>query len=321
MAAVAEPGSPSPQEALAWEAAWRTRAAVATILAGILTIAGTTMAALAIRSTPNYDARTITVLGALRDASTGRRIPPGRLSSDAVYLGHHIAAPIAGAVLLGLGTLLIFGTLGYLFRATRARRPALPQAFLVLAAAGAVLFGVGNVVAGIARFVGASHFPGAAHDLSNSAAADALTPQGFIAGQIILQVGALAIGFAFVVICLNAMRVGLLTRFMGFLGIIVGVTFVLPLDQQAILRTFWLLAAGVLLLGRWPAGNPKAWTTGEAVPWPTQQELREQREAARGRGRTEPPPAPAPPAPRRPEPVSASPSPATSKKKKRKRRA
>jgi hypothetical protein len=313
----------SPTEALAWEASWRGRAGMATLAAAVLTIAGTTVGALSVRGAPGSAQKTITVVAALRDAAAGKAIPPGRLSADAAYLGHHTGGPIAGALLVGLGSLLIFATLAFLFRAVRARRPGMPQAFLVLAAIGAVLFGVGNAVAGVARFVGASHFPGASHDLSNSAAADALTPNGFVIGQIILQAGALAIGFAFVVICLNAMRVGLLTRFMGFLGIIVGVTFVLPLDQQGILRTFWLAAAGALILGRWPSGMPAAWSTGEAVPWPTQQELREQREAARGRREPAPAPAAPPPrtpAPRRPEPVSSTPSPATSKKKKRKRR-
>ena len=82
---------------------------------------------------------------------------------------------------------------------------------------------------------------------------------------------------------LNAMRVGLLTRFMGVLGIIVGVLFVIPLEGALpIVKVFWLVALGVLFLGRWPGGMPPAWVTGEAQPWPTQQELRE---AAHGRAR------------------------------------
>ena len=99
---------------------------------------------------------------------------------------------------------------------------------------------------------------------------------------------ALALGFAHrCSSALNAMRVGLLTRFMGVLGVIVGVAvaLILPIDQQGIIRVFWLAALGVLFLGRWPTGMPKAWATGEAEPWPTQQQLREQRDAAAGRER------------------------------------
>ena len=67
---------------------------------------------------------------------------------------------------------------------------------------------------------------------------------------------------------------------MGVLGMIVGATFVLPIDQQGVIRAFWLVAIGFLIAGRWPNGMPPAWQTGEAVPWPSQAELREQRARA-----------------------------------------
>ena len=107
---------------------------------------------------------------------------------------------------------------------------------------------------------------------------------------------------------LNSMRVGLLTRFMGVLGIICGAALVL-LPQNPIV-VFWLLALAVLFAHRWPQGMPPAWETGTAVPWPSSAEIAEQRAAARGD------------APGRPEPVSeVGPTPhASSKKRKRKRR-
>ena len=58
-----------------------------------------------------------------------------------------------------------------------------------------------------------------------------------------------------VVICLNAMRIGLLTRFMGVLGVICGALIVLPiLSPLPIVQTFWLGAMAVLLAKRWPNG-------------------------------------------------------------------
>jgi hypothetical protein len=137
---------------------------------------------------------------------------------------------------------------------------------------------------------------------------------------------------------LNAMRVGLLTRFMGVLGIIVGGLFIIPLGASLpIVQAFWLVAIGALFLGYWPPGVPPAWVTGEAQPWPSQQELREQRMARKDasatsakpslrkdasatsakpslrKQRPEPPETPAPEAPARPAHSS-------SKKRKRKRR-
>ena len=161
-----------------------------------------------------------------------------------------------------------------------------------MAAVGAVGFGVGRAVSEVARYVGAHNFVDAA-DKTNSAATDALSPTATLVGQLIWETSALALGFAIAIISLNAMRVGLLSRFMGVLGVIVGVAVapILPIDQQGIIRVFWLAALGVLFLGRW-RNMPKAWATGEAEPWPTQQQLREQRQAARGQGEPSEPDAP-----------------------------
>jgi len=288
---------------------------------------------------PKYDARTLTAIDTLGNAASGTAQPPGRLALQSIWIADHLAVPLLGAVIFAVGTLLIFPALAFLFRATRARRPELPQLVLIAGAAGTVAYAVGRLVAdpglpSIARLLGAVHFRDGA-DHTNSAAADAVFGSTtYIAGQAILGLGAIALGFALVVVCLNAMRVGLLTRFMGVLGIIVGVTvgasLIVPIDQQGIIRSFWLGALGLLLLGRWPSGTPRAWVTGQAEPWPTQQQIREQREAARAarQDRQEPQaaaspsparaPAPAAPRPRRPE-AGARPH-SSSKKRKRKRR-
>jgi hypothetical protein len=324
----------TPEEVLAWEAEHRQRAGLAAIAAAVLTLLGVVLTTLGQPSSSKFDDRILTVVDTMQRTAAGQPVPPGRISAYAVDVGQHPAAPIAGAVLYGLGSLAIFFAMAYLFRAARARRPELQQFALVLVAVGAVGYAIGRAVSEIARYLGAADFVNAA-DKSNSAASDALSPTASLIGQVIWQAAALALGFAFVLISLNAMRVGLVTRFMGVLGIIVGVTFVLPLDQQGIIRIFWLGALGFLLLGRWPNGVPKAWLTGEPEPWPTQQQLREQRQAARaGREpgdsgasrseRTPPPPAApppaAPPTPRRPDPMAAGGSHSASKKKKRKRR-
>src|SRR5256885_298642 len=67
-------------------------------------------------------------------------------------------------------------------------------------------------------------------------------------------------------VSLNAMLAGLLSRFMGVLGIILGVLFVLPLIASPVIQLFWLLALGVLFIDKWPGGRGPAWEAGEAVP-------------------------------------------------------
>jgi ABC-type multidrug transport system fused ATPase/permease subunit len=331
----------SAEETLAWEAEHRLRAAVAAFAAALLTILGVLLTTIGQPSSSKFDDRILTVVDTMGKSARGETIPPGRISAYTVEVGQSPGLPIAGAVLFCLGSLAIYFAMAYLFRAVRARKPELQQVALVMAAIGAVGFGLGRAVSEIARYLGAHDFVNAA-DQSNSAASDALSPSATLVGQVIWQAAALALGFAFVLIALNAMRVGLLTRFMGVLGIIVGVTFVLPLDQQGIIRVFWLGALGAVFLGRLPTGVPKAWTTGEAEPWPSQQQLREQREAARAEaaaGRSETwsgdkapqrrasptertpakAPPPAPPTPRRPDTATAG-AHSSSKKRKRKRR-
>ena len=82
----------------------------------------------------------------------------------------------------------------------------------------------------------------------------------------------------------------------------------------------------MLFLGFWPPGLPPAWVTGEAQPWPTQQEIREQRIARKAELAGEPAPEPRP-RKQRPEPpetpapeAPARPAHSSSKKRKKKRR-
>ena len=117
------------------------------------------------------------------------------------------------------------------------------------------------------------------------------------------------------------MRAGLLTRFLGILGVVSGVVSVFPqLMPVPIVQAFWLVALGLMLLGIGRAQLPPAWRTGKAEPWPSAKEgaarRREAEERRQGIVRDEPEPEPEPKAPRAP---AARPHP-SSKKRKRKRR-
>jgi hypothetical protein len=328
---------PRAREALGWEARNARRAGVLSLVAAAATIIGSVVSALAQAAVPNAEDRIVTVIDTLRLAAEGRPAPAGRLAAIAEYLGDNPLPFVLGGVLIGLGGLLAFAPLAYLFRAARHRRPGLSQLPLLAAAIGAVGYGVGQAVTRTGYYVGAADF-GQDGDRSNSAASDVLNNSGVVIGGLFAQIGQLALAVGIALIALNAMRVGLLTRFAGILGVIVGATLILPLDQFGLIRASWLAIAGVLILGRWPGGRPAAWATGEAVPWPSQQQLREQREALkrerqggdaggrgarpRGRGKAahddeRPPPARAP-QPRRPDP-GAKPHPSSLKRKRRRR--
>jgi hypothetical protein len=291
-------------------------------------------------------AAAILLLGVLFASGQIAEEPPTGVDADTVFtLGaqvQHRSDLILLTIAQAIATLLLAAPLWYLYEAAKARRPEVPVAAKWLALIAppvmAVLLVVGQVsyLNSAERAIAALH----KHSLPPDAANDFLKDQLAAGAAPVLQAlglaAGLALAFAFVLVALNAMRAGLLSRFMGILGIIVGVTFVLPLDQQGIIRVFWLGALGVLFLGRMPSGMPKAWTTGEAEPWPSQQQLREQRQAARpddgAAGEESAPrssptertpanaPPPAPPTPRRPDAAAAGSEHSTSKKRKRKRR-
>jgi hypothetical protein len=312
--AAADPTPPSPEETLRWEAANRGRAATAAFCAAALTLTGAVLTGVAFNSLPPYDDRVVTVLDALGNLAGGQPVPPGRAVGQLQYIGDHPAAFLAGPLLTAVGALFIYLALAYLFKATRARTGQGSQLPLITAAIGAVSYAVGTAVVGIMRVVEGANL---AANATNSDALDAISAGPVVVGTVIQLLGSFALGFSFVLISLNAMRAGLLTRFMGVLGMIVGATFVLPLDQQGIIRSFWLGALGFLLARRWPRGVPPAWDSGKAEPWPSAAQVREERarEAGKdpgastgggrggglfGRGSA---PAPAPPPPSTPAPA------------------
>ncbi|HEX2105481.1 MAG TPA: hypothetical protein VHF51_17640 [Solirubrobacteraceae bacterium] len=325
----------TPDDPLAWEARNARRAGWSAIAAGLCTVVGAILGATSQGAAPKSDEGVVTIVDALGRTAAGQAIPPGHQAALADYLGTHTTPFILSAVLLGAGGLLTFPPLGYLFEAARAR-VTLSRLGLIVAAVGAVGYGIGQAVALGATALGAADFADGT-DKSNAAATEALANPTASTARLVAELGGLSLAIAFVIIALAAMRAGLLTRFMGILGAIVGATLVLPLDQLGIIRSFWLGSLGMLILGVRPERRPKAWSVPEAVPWPSQQQIREQREAARraragerdgkaatedakaSRRRAEQVPQPRAPQPRRAEPTGARPHP-SSKKRKRKRR-
>lgn len=261
----------SVEDVLAWEAQHRPRAGIAGLTAGVLTLGGTIVSALALRDRPS-----VTLFDALRDAGGSPPASGGLRVRTAEFIQSQAVALTLGQTLAALGGLLSAGVLVYLFLAARARIARLSQLGLGAAVAGGVLFFIGTIVPQVAVDVSTASFP-----RTTAGAHDALQPPAALVGALIGYVGTLALGIAFVITSLNAMRVGLLTRFMGILGIVSGALFVIPLASLPVVQAFWLMAVGAMILGRLPSGLSPAWQTGRAEPWPSRASmLAAQREAA-----------------------------------------
>jgi hypothetical protein len=277
MAAGTAPPPAPVEETLAWEAQQGPGAAAAAIAAGVATLAGTVLQTVALRGRPN-----VTLAQGLRDAAQPDN-RHGLLAPTVDFVHRHITALTIGQVVTALAAPMAALALIYLFRAVRARRPNLGQGALIALVVGGVATFIGIVVGQIAVDVSVSNFVSAA-DQSTKAAHDALQPGIALAAGLIQFIGRFALGVGFVMVALNAMRVGLLTRFLGVLGIMGGVFLAFPFFSIPIVQAFWLVALGILFLRRMPSGTPPAWQTGRAEPWPTRQEMLEQQGKARPAG-------------------------------------
>jgi hypothetical protein len=305
----------TPQQQLDWEARHRPRAALAAAFAGIAIVVGPL-----VESAIEAGAPSLPVLDALRKlAAPGTiydqpslQVPYGR------YIADHATELIAARIVMGLGFIALTYAVTFLAAATRSRRPEFARWAFYLPIVAGVLFAVSWVALGVGRVIDANEVVdgagtiGAVQDLGATGLSQL--------SRVLLTPAALALAVGIVLVSLNAMRAGLLTRFMGALGIVVGVFQVVQVGSSLpLVQTFWLGGLALLFAGRRPGGDPPAWRTGRAEPWPSAKQLAEQRRAqaeAEAAGGAAPA---APTAPAEPERVPAGAHPATSKRKRKRR--
>jgi hypothetical protein len=300
----------TPQQQLDWEARHRFRAAFAAAVSAVAIFAGQVL-----EQTLNAGAPSLPVLDALQklaEPGSVREQPSAQLAY-AEYLQDHSVELIASRVVTAIGYFALAYALTFLAAAIRSRRPQFAKWAFYLPVVSGVLFGVAWIAGGLGRLSDASQVIdgdgtiGSVQDLGQAGVSQ-------LAG-VLLTPAALALTVAIVLIALNGMRTGLLTRFMGALGIVVGVFQIIQVGASLpLVQTFWLGALALLFAGRRPGGDPPAWRTGRAEPWPTGQQAAEARKA---RQEGEEPPEPDPPP--EPEPVPAGAHAATSKRKRKRR--
>jgi len=296
-------------ELLASEARRRPRAAAAAFGAAVLILGSYVGSGLIFADAPRAP-----LLDALsRTAAPGPvgSAPSGKVAFYEFYADRSVAL-IGASLARALGFLLIGLALTFLAQATRARSQAFPKLALSVPLIGGVLSAISYLASPIGTVTAVNAFLDGPRTVD--AAADVVSSQFVVAAGLIGFVGGLALALGLVLVALNAMRVGLLTRFMGVLGILAGVLTFIPIGSPLpVVQCFWLAALGALFLGRWPGGEPPAWRTGEAQPWPTQQELREARDRARSGARA------AEPAPAAAVAAGGTPHPASNKRKRKRR--
>jgi len=154
---------------------------------------------------------------------------------------------------------------------------------------GGVVMVLVSIAHPVAQVLNAHNFVNG-HDFTAEAVNHALTQSTVLEiSEYLGLLGGLVLAAGMVVVTLGATRTGLLARWMMYLGIFAALLAFTPFglalgEVQQLIPAFWMVSLGILLVGRWPGGDPPAWAAGEARPWPSQGQLRAEREAQRGGG-------------------------------------
>jgi hypothetical protein len=258
----------------------------------------------------------------------GPHSPVSELTLNLITEHHRSGYDIFATILNSVAEVSFGITLWFLWRCTRSRATKSLSYLPILVGIGVVIAAATGIVYVLAFAHIASEFVASGAQTYDQA--NRLESSGVIEiCKVLGQLGALLIAVSFVLISLQAMRVGLLPKFMGYVGMLAGALFLFPITQIPIVQLFWLLALAMLFAGRWPDGVPAAWQTGRAEPWPSSAELRARRtanaevardqRAARKRGDHRKAVSDAPP-PEEGSATSARPAASTNKRKRKRRR-
>lgn len=178
---------------------------------------------------------------------------------------------LVSAGLQAAAYLLTIPMLLYLFRAAQARNERVSGPMVGFVFIGPLLLAIQSVISWVAQtqlasdFVAQARAGGDIYTLVDDLADDNTLLQ-FVSALILPA----SLGFivAMFYVSLQAMRVGLVTRMAGTLGMALGAS-TLILGAVGTMGTMvWLGWVGFTILDKTPKGRPPAWAAGEAIPWP-----------------------------------------------------
>ncbi len=225
---------------------------------------------------------TVGVIQGIAPALNGQANPAvSPRAAEISFYDHHAFGLVAGSALSAAAVLMLLLVLRLLLEATRFRRPQTAPVVGPLIFVGGIGLPVLSLLGEIVLAVNAHKFV-TGHDFTTHAVEQALTKSAAyeILGYV-TPLAAIALVGGMIALMVSSVRVGLQTRWMGILGGAGAVIVLIPSQTLSLIPAFWMVGTGILLMGRWPGGDPPAWAAGEARPWPSQAQVRGEREAAR----------------------------------------
>jgi hypothetical protein len=148
----------------------------------------------------------------------------------------------------------------FLLRASKARNPRTPGFIRILAIVGGIGAAFSGVISAVVIAIKANDF--VSHGNQTYEQAHAVTTSAvLVVPQILVQASALLIAISVVMVCVHAMRVGLLTRFLGYLGMFAGALIIIPIVQLPVVQAYWLAAVAYLLYGSCVSSATRRWAS------------------------------------------------------------
>jgi hypothetical protein len=270
------PNGPDVRSQLTRERERRGRLGVPAAAGGVLYLLSGIIISSALSGIP-----TVGLLQGVAPALRGEPSPPvSPRAAEVRFQSHHALDLLAGSALVAVAYAALVLVLVFILGATRLRRPETSPVARILVIVGGAVVAVLSLLTQIVLAINTHNFV-TGHDFSNHAVEAVTHNAVYTVFAYTTPLAGIALAAGMIMAMVGSVRVGLLPRWMGMVGGVSAVLLLLPVELLDVIPAFWLVATGILLMGRWPNGDPPAWNSGEAIPWPSPTE----RPAGSGGGR------------------------------------
>lgn len=258
---------PSAEEILAREADQKRPAIIGAVASAILTAVAAILSQVTNSGVPTAKSAA-DLVETLNAKATGTEFPKSFWSTYAQFRVDHGLETILVAAMNGIAFVLLVPIILLLLRGARERGGTLARWLEPLAVTGLVILGVATFVHEVMEV---QAFRGASPQFVPQEIFDAVGDTDLLALSSLIGIVSLVVALPVSLVAIQSMRVGLLPRILGFMGVLVGLLFVLGQDQTGLLRAIWFAAVAWVVAGRLASDLTPAWKTGTAVmPEPRQ---------------------------------------------------
>lgn len=258
---------PSPDEILAREATQKRLAIITAVASAVLTALSAILDQVTNAGVPKATSAA-DLVETLNATATGSDFPASFWTAYAQFRIDHGAMTILTNTMRGAAFILLIPMMLLLLRGARERGGTLAKWLEPLVVSALTILGVAIFVHEIMEV---QAFRGTAPGLVPQDILDAVSNTDVLALSSLIGIVSLAVALPVSLVAIQSMRVGLLPRVLGFMGVLVGLLFVLNVDKSGLLRAGWFAAVAWVVAGRLAPSLAPAWQTGTAVlPEPRQ---------------------------------------------------